>query len=245
MVLISRDPPVFLSWVSGEPAENRFSNHNEVYNLLVDCYLAFKELLLRRTTRTTCTCTCSAAASRGTRCSRASSSFQPRLQSLSCSPRTSLGTLRLLVRLLMRGLWRCWRACSVSPNWTPRRGTSWTSPTLASAFLCTSFPRSTTIPPPSSYWSVATLQPCSPRAVAVTPPPDYTLPHNTNPAVVALLRELISARHATTLLLCIKHGYVYVRRSKRQRTATTVALNTQLAFEKLNDNVWSYIMGYL
>ena len=43
MVLISRDPPVFLSRVRGEPAENRFSNHNEVYNLLVDCYLAFKE----------------------------------------------------------------------------------------------------------------------------------------------------------------------------------------------------------
>jgi len=69
---------------------------------------------------------------------------------------------------------------------------------------------------------------------------------------VSLLRELTAARRATialrtTLLLCIKHGYVYVRRSKRQRNEVpeTVALDTQLAFEVLSDNVWSHIMSFL
>jgi len=81
-------------------------------------------------------------------------------------------------------------------------------------------------------------------------PMDYAVQLNDgNPAVVSLVRELTAARLATialrtTLLLCIKHGYVYVRRSKRQRTET-VALDTQLAFEVLNDNVLSHIMTFL
>ena len=52
----------------------------------------------------------------------------------------------------------------------------------------------------------------------------------------------------TSLLLSIKLGYVYVRRSKRQRNEapeTGFALDTQLAFELLNDNVWSHIMTFL
>jgi len=53
-----------------------------------------------------------------------------------------------------------------------------------------------------------------------------------------------SLRCLTSLLLCIKHGYVYVRRSKRHRTET-VTLDTQLAFFMLNDNVWSHIMTFL
>ena len=74
--------------------------------------------------------------------------------------------------------------------------------------------------------------------------PDGAIQDNVNPAVVSIVRDLTDARLATELLLCIKHGYVYVRRSKRHRTEI-VALDTQLAFEKLNDNVWSYIMEFL
>jgi len=48
----------------------------------------------------------------------------------------------------------------------------------------------------------------------------------------------------TTLLLCIKHGYVYISRNKRHRTET-VALDTPLAFVKLNYNVWSHVMTFL
>ena len=80
-------------------------------------------------------------------------------------------------------------------------------------------------------------------------PLDFATRNNTIPAVVSLARELAAARLATialrtTLLLCIKHGYVYVRRSKRHRTAT-FALDVPLAFEVLNDNVWSHIMTFL
>ena len=51
----------------------------------------------------------------------------------------------------------------------------------------------------------------------------------------------------TTLLLCIKHGYVYARRSQRLRNEApeTVALDTLLAIEVLNDNVWSHSMTFL
>jgi len=79
-------------------------------------------------------------------------------------------------------------------------------------------------------------------------PLDLAIQVNENPAVASLVRELTAARLAiialrTTLLLCIKHGYVYVR-SKRHRTVP-VALDTQLAFEVPNDNVWSHIMEFL
>jgi len=41
--------------------------------------------------------------------------------------------------------------------------------------------------------------------------------------------------------LCIKHGYVCVRRSKRHHAEdAAVALDTALAFATQNDNVWSY-----
>jgi len=59
---------------------------------------------------------------------------------------------------------------------------------------------------------------------------------------LALTPDRLAVR--VSLLLCIKHGYVYVRRSKRRRTET-VALDTKLAFEALNDNVWSLIMTFL
>ena len=79
-------------------------------------------------------------------------------------------------------------------------------------------------------------------------PLDLAIQVNENPAVASLVRELTAARLAiialrTTLLLCIKHGYVYVR-SKRHRTVP-VALDTQLAFEVPNDKVWSHIMEFL
>jgi len=49
-----------------------------------------------------------------------------------------------------------------------------------------------------------------------------------------------------SLLLCIKHGYVNVRRSKRQRNeAPETGLDTRAAFAALNDNVWSHIMTFL
>jgi len=81
-------------------------------------------------------------------------------------------------------------------------------------------------------------------------PLDYAVQlNNGNPAVVSLMRELTAARLATialrtTLPFGIKHGYVYVRRSKRLSTAT-IALKVPLAFEVLNDNVWSHIMTFL
>jgi len=46
-----------------------------------------------------------------------------------------------------------------------------------------------------------------------------------------------------SLLLSIKHGYVNIRRSKRHRPDN--ALDTPLAFAKLNDNVWSHVMTFL
>ena len=54
-------------------------------------------------------------------------------------------------------------------------------------------------------------------------PLDIAIQVNENTAVVSLLRELTAARRATialrtALLLCIKHCYVYVRRSKPHRT---------------------------
>ena len=66
---------------------------------------------------------------------------------------------------------------------------------------------------------------------------------NENPAVVTLLRELTTARRATialrtSLLLCIKAGYVYPRRRDH-------GLDTELAFSMLNDNVWSHVMAFL
>ena len=56
-------------------------------------------------------------------------------------------------------------------------------------------------------------------------PLDHPIEFNNSPAVVSLVRDLTTARHATltlrtTLILCIKHCYVYVRRSKRHRTET-------------------------
>jgi len=49
-----------------------------------------------------------------------------------------------------------------------------------------------------------------------------------------------------SLLLCIKHGYVYVRRSKRQcKEAPETGLDTRAAFAALNDDVWSHIMTFL
>jgi len=77
----------------------------------------------------------------------------------------------------------------------------------------------------------------------------WAIDNNKSSAAVSLRRELTAARRATialrtSLLLCIKHGNVYIRRSKRQRTET-VALNTLLAFEVLNDNVWSHVMTFL
>ena len=62
---------------------------------------------------------------------------------------------------------------------------------------------------------------------------------------LALTPDRIAVR--TSLLLCIKLGYVYVRRSKRQcnEAPETIAFDTALAFEVLNDNVWSHIMTFL
>ena len=60
---------------------------------------------------------------------------------------------------------------------------------------------------------------------------------------LALTPDRLAVR--VTLLLCVKHGCVYVRRSKRQRNeAPATGLDTQLAFELLNDNVWSHIMTF-
>ena len=54
---------------------------------------------------------------------------------------------------------------------------------------------------------------------------------------IAILCPRLAVR--TTLLLCIKHDYVYVRRSERLRNeASATGLDTQRAFAKLNDNVW-------
>ena len=85
-------------------------------------------------------------------------------------------------------------------------------------------------------------------------PLDVAILYNKSPAVLSLLRSLTAARLATialrtTLLLCIKHGFVCFRRSKRHRTSTN-ALDTLLAFENLDDNiiiytVWSHIMTFL
>jgi len=96
------------------------------------------------------------------------------------------------------------------------------------------------------HYTSALLAKCSLNDVT---PLVYAIQFNTSPAVVSLMRELTAARRATialrtTLLLCIKHGYVYVRRGKRHSTAT-VALDVPLAFEVLNDNVWSHIMTFL
>ena len=149
-LLISRHPPALVAVVGGEdiwewfqslmPAENRFSDYtswdafkelrflclielcgtSDALEALVAAYVPW---------RTTCRCTCSASAMRGTRCSRASNSSLPRLRSTSSSTRTSLVAPRLVERQWRQ--WRCWRACW--PCWTPRRGTSWTPPTLQEA----------------------------------------------------------------------------------------------------------------
>ena len=56
---------------------------------------------------------------------------------------------------------------------------------------------------------------------------------NESPTVVSLMRELTAARRATialrtTLLLCIKRGYVYVRRSKRHLTEAVSTCRSRL-----------------
>jgi len=61
---------------------------------------------------------------------------------------------------------------------------------------------------------------------------------------LALTPDRLAVR--ISLLLCIKHGYVYVRRSKRHRAdEPDDALDTGLAFSLLNDNVWSHVMTFL
>ena len=106
------------------PAKNRISNHGKIGRLLVDCINAYRqhrfprlielcgtsdalEALVVAFSEKTCRCACSACVGRGTRCSRASSSFPPRLQSLSSSSLTSLVTLRFMSRPATRRLWRC------------------------------------------------------------------------------------------------------------------------------------------
>jgi len=71
-----------------------------------------------------------------------------------------------------------------------------------------------------------------------------TLVHGDERSLRCLALSPDSLAIRVSLLLCVKHGYVYVRRSKRHRTET-VALDTKLAFEVLNDNVWSHIITFL
>ena len=97
------------------PAENRFSTYAEIRLLLWDCVDAYRQhrfpasSTLRRTTRRACRCTYLATASRGTRCSRASSSRLLRLQSPSSSTRASVAILRLLLNPSTQRQRRCWR----------------------------------------------------------------------------------------------------------------------------------------
>ena len=186
-LLISFDPQALVSvvcgvcvwvWFNSMPAENRFGNHNEVYRLLCDCYNAFKQHRFPRLielcgTSDALEALVAAHSEDGlplfVLCYRKSwykvlagiKQLAPRLQSTSSSTRTRQEPLRLNKRPSGRRLLRCWRACSIWPSWTPRRGTSWTSPTFTSAFLCTSSPSDTSIPPPSSSWSAFTPTPCS------------------------------------------------------------------------------------
>ena len=84
-------------------------------------------------------------------------------------------------------------------------------------------------------------------------PLDDAIESNENPAVVDIMRELTAARRETialrtSLLLCIKHGYVIDQRDERQREMapeTGLTFDIQLTFTTLNDNVWSHIMTFL
>ena len=186
-LVISRLPPALVTVVGDVriweffkdlPAENRSSNDVEIHGLLVYSYVAYKQHRFPRLielcgTSDALEALVAAHSEDGlplfVLCYRKSwykvlagiKQLAPRLQSTSSSTRTRQEPLRLNKRPSGRRLLRCWRACSIWPSWTPRRGTSWTSPTFTSAFLCTSSPSDTSIPPPSSSWSAFTPTPCS------------------------------------------------------------------------------------
>ena len=132
---------VLVSEVSGKPiltyfkrlpAENRSSNHDEVDDLLLNCYNAFKEHRFPSPIEL-----CGTSDALKAIVAAHSEDDLPLHGRCGCG--SSGGACGGPGELARSG-----------PSWTPRRGTSWTSLTFTSAFFCTTLPIATPIPPPPS-----------------------------------------------------------------------------------------------
>jgi len=268
-LVISCDPQALVSvvcgvrvwvWYNGMPVENRFGNHNEVYRLLCDCYNAFKQHRFPRLIElcgTSETLEALVAAhvdddmSLLVLCLRQSwnkvlarikqLSAQAAVTELFCQGEYSATTFAAACDLEA--------PVDVLESMLAKLGVQ-TRNILCIADIHLRLPLhyiARNHPDPAV---VKLLVRHYPRAllakdISGDTPLDDAIESNESAAAVALLRELTAARRETialrtTLLLCIKHGYVYpCRRGYRK------VLETELAFDMLNDNVWSHIMTFL